>query len=123
MSTYRGHYLPVAARREVLKIYRNRRATSTWAPWATGPLPPMAAMHATVDYFTGWLAHYVAFGPVGPSSVQEMTDQYRAAQFYLDRMYDKSDEFKNFGRAVRPTIHGRVVIGRDEIRKLAELAS
>lgn len=94
---YRGHYLPVAARREVLRIYRDRRSTSTWSPWATGPLAPMAAMRDTVDYFRGWLADRVAFGPVGRSTA-DLTDQYRAAEFYLELMHDKPDEFKNHGR-------------------------
>lgn len=97
-TTFRGHYLPVAARREVLRIYRDRRSTSTWSPWATGPLAPMAAMHETVSYFQGWLADGVAFGPVRRKSVKELTDQFRAAEFYLYRMYDKPAEFKNRGR-------------------------
>lgn len=92
MTTYRGHYLPVAARREALRIYRDRRANGEIG---MGPrLSAIEAMRATVHYFESWLAHGVAFGPVGLHSLKELTDQYRAAQFYLDRMYAKPDEFK-----------------------------
>ncbi len=91
---YRGHYLPVEARREALRRYRDRRSGTSWSPFATGPLRPVDAMRDTVHYFEGWLAHAVAFGPVGKHSVKELTDQYRAAQFYLDRMYAKPAEFK-----------------------------
>jgi hypothetical protein len=41
----------------------------------------------------------VAFGPVGRSTTTDLTNQYRAAELYLDRLCDKPDEFKNFGRS------------------------
>lgn len=91
MSTYRGHYLPVEARREVLRIYRDRRVNGTL--YGNPRLTALDAMTATVDYFQGWLAHGVAFKPVGRQSLKELTDQYRAAKFYLDQMYAKPSEF------------------------------
>ena len=91
MTTFRGHYLPVEARREVLSIYRDRRVHGDPI---TGPLWAMAAMRATRDYFSGWLAYGVAFDPVGNQDVKSLTDQYRAAEYYLQRMYDKPQEFK-----------------------------
>jgi hypothetical protein len=95
VTTFRGHYLPVAARREVLRIYRDRRTTTTWSPFADSPLRPMHAMLETKAYFNGWLADAVAFGPVGRQSVEEMTAQYRAAEYYLQLMHDKPEAFKN----------------------------
>lgn len=92
MSTYQGHYLPVEARREVLRIYRDRRTRGPLG--IAGPMPPLDAMRATVDYFSGWLASAVAFGPVGPETVESLTGQYRAAEFYLDRMYQKPVGFR-----------------------------
>lgn len=112
MTTFRGHYLPVAARREVLRIYRDRRTTTTWSPFATDSLAPLPAMQATKDYFAGWLANAVAFGPVGPHSVKDQTDQLRAAEFYLSQMYDKPTEFKRRAparRASRPSRPARVL--------------
>jgi hypothetical protein len=93
MTTYRGHYLPVEARREVLRIYRDRRANGELG---MGPrLSAVESMRATVRYFEGWLAHGVAFGPLGRHTLKDLTDQYRAAEFYLERLYAKPDEFRN----------------------------
>ena len=90
MTRYRGHYLSVASRREVLRIYRDRR--THWLPLTDGPLAPLPAMQATVSYFSGWLAESVAFG--FPNDIQACADQYRAAQFYMDRMYNRPTAFK-----------------------------
>jgi hypothetical protein len=93
MTTYRGHYLPVAARREVLRIYRDRRVNGALR---LGPrLSAVESMQATVHYLEGWLAHAVAFGPVGRHGVKDLTDQYRAAEFYLERLYLKPREFRD----------------------------
>ncbi|MBM0127582.1 hypothetical protein [Pimelobacter simplex] len=51
-------------------------------------------MLETKDYFESWLADAVAFGPVGRWSVEERIDQFRAAQYYLHRMYEKPVAFK-----------------------------
>jgi hypothetical protein len=87
MTSYCGHYLPVAARREVLRIYRDRL---TYGELTMGPnLSPLDAMRATERYFSGWLAHAVAHGPIGKDDVKSLTDQYRAANYYLSRVIDR----------------------------------
>lgn len=93
MTSYCGHYLPVAARREVLRIYRDRL---TFGEPTMGPnLSPVEAMQATERYFSGWLAHAVALGPIGKQDVKSLTDQYRAANYYLSRVYDRPDAMRH----------------------------
>jgi len=92
MTRYYGHYLPVASRRNVLHIYRDRRTHPL--PLAAVPLAPVRAMQATVDYFSGWLAWAVAFGPVGDQTVESLTNDFRAAEYYLKQVYARSTAFK-----------------------------
>lgn len=100
MSTYRGHYLPVEARREVLRIYRNRRQRGSQPGGRGIPLAPMAAMLEAVEYFEGWLANTAAYGAWRKGeTVQDYVDRLRAADFYMGRMYSKSERFRNRGRA------------------------
>jgi len=61
-------------------------------------------MVVTEKYFKGWLAEAAAFGPVRRHGVEEITDQYRAAQHYLDRMREKPRQFQN--RAPSPRSRG-----------------
>lgn len=75
-----GHYVPVAARREVLRIYRDRRVRGNRPIDQRAPVSPQEAMWFTKDYFTGWLAHDVAFGRLGRTTVQDRVDQVRAAE-------------------------------------------
>lgn len=90
MTAYRGHYLPVAARLKVLRVYRDRRTRPL--PMSNVPLAPIEAMRATVEYFQGWLASSVAYG--FPKDTQALTDQLRAADYYLRQMYGKPQEFR-----------------------------
>ena len=64
----------------------------------------MAAMRETVSHFQGWLAHAVAYGPVGHQTIEDLTAQYRASEFYLDRMRSKPLEFRNSGRVSSTTV-------------------
>ena len=96
MTKYRGYYLPVAARREVIRLYVERRTGTSWSPFAKGPLPPLAAMRSAVHYCGGWLAAEVAFPggrDVPGKTVKDRLDQYRAAQFYTERMYPDVEGF------------------------------
>lgn len=111
MTTFRGHYLPVEARREVLRIYRDRRVNGVLD---LGPRPTaLDSMRATVRHFEGWLAYAVAFGPIGRHDVKSLTDQYRAAEYYLDRLCQKPEDLR-----FRRTSYLRVQMNRERRQQL-----
>lgn len=89
------HYIPVGAKREALRMYRDRRRHGE-GPWHERPLNPMDAMDSVVRFYEGHLAAAVAYDY--DKHLKRMIDGFRAADYYRGRMYQKP--WRNSGRDV-----------------------
>ena len=82
------HYIPVAAKREALRLYRHRatRGMPTITNDRVRYLSRVVAMRSVVDFYAGHLAVRLSHDNAIP---QDLLDCYRAAEHYLARMYGK----------------------------------
>jgi hypothetical protein len=81
-----SHYIPVAAKRRALEVYRQRRQDGE-PPENLRTLSPTEAMRSTVRFFAGHLAAELAFRS-NSARQQELLDGYRAADYYRTRLYE-----------------------------------
>jgi hypothetical protein len=92
-----SRYIPVAAKRHALMVYRDRRRGGGRPGLPETAHSPAEAIESTVEFFAGHLAVWVALYPSRQGSrerIRVLTDGYRAAHYYRQQMRRK--QWRNY---------------------------